>query len=467
MRLYNLDSCTPVVSTNTYGTWSRPKTYLPQATNSIQLEGGLSCSPKMEKEELSIKVNSDFESPASHLRPCSSPSPSTLITDNDYGVVRQQRHDIFPSGNKFGFDIDDDEGSGFDDEISRMSSSTISTHTTLNALREYTEHEDTRYGIRTPFPTQSASTHHSGPPTDTPKHVSVISKGQPICDPLPKLKPPRDYPFPVVKPKKGASGPNTASQKASPNFGFVLGRKPAHSQEAPHACNSDSRSKRSRRDLLSTPEMEDFPCPQLAATESTEESSWLDFSVDGGGNPFHKQRQANASPFAPIEKAPVQKFNPVLVISPKPGRLASSASQAVIMPEVTQVASTHPVSLQDSSSVKSTPSDENTEADNGSVNDFQRPYVSIKKRSMATEPSVRLSRKTGGVSPMMATTGYPCQSLTSRPSRKGPDYSKYSSMITVGQPLDGVKSAMEEDHVDPSIIELITLASQCSNLRIG
>jgi hypothetical protein len=456
MRLYNPDSCTPVLV-------SAPKTYLPEATNSIQREGGLSrTSSPVKKEQLSIKVHSNFESPTSHLRSCSSPGPSTLTTDNDYGVPRHA---------KFGFDIDDDEDSGIDDEISRMSSSTMSTHTTLNALRKSTEHEDARYGIRTPFPTPSASAHNSGPPTDTPKHVSVISKqgrGQLIRDALPKLKPPRDYPLPAIKPRKGASGPNTArTQKVSPNSGFALGRKLARSKEAAHdVCNSDSRSKRSRCEVMSTPKVEDFPCPQLAATESTEDSSWLDFSVEGSGNPFH----ANTSPFVPIEKAPVQKSNPVfLVLSPKPGRLASSTSQAVRMPVVTQVAPKHLASLQDSFSVKSTPSDENTEAGIGSVNDFQRTYVSTKKRSMATEPPARLSRKMGvGVANTMTTTGYPCQSLSTRPSRKtSPDYTKYSSMLTVGQSLDGVKSAMEKDNVDPAIIELITLASKCSNLRIG
>jgi hypothetical protein len=455
MRLYNPDSCTPVVTTSTCGTWSPPKTYLPEATNSIPREGGLSCHVK--KEQLSIKVNSDFESP-------------TLVTDCDYGVVRQPRHDLFPSGDKFGFDIDDDEGSGIDDEISRMSSSTMTTHTTLNALRKSTEREDARYGIRTPFPTQSPSAHHSGPPTDTPKLVSVISKqgrGQPIHDDLPKLKPPRDYPFPAVKPRKGASRPNTATQKATPSSGFALDRKPVRSKKAAQVCNCDSRSKRSRCEVMSTPKIEDFPCPQLAATESTEESSWLDFSVEGSGNPFHDKNRANTSPFAPIEKAPVQKSNPVLVLSPKPGRSASSASQAARM--VPQVASKHLVSLQDSSSVESTPSDENTEAGNESVNDFQRTDVPTKKRSMATEPPARLSRKMGvGVATYtIATTGYPCQSLLTKPSRKSPDYTKYSSMLTVGQKLDSVKSVMEQDHVDPAIIELITLASKCYNLQIG
>jgi hypothetical protein len=67
----------------------------------------------------------------------------------------------------------------------------------------------------------------------------------------------------------------------------------------------------------------------------------------------------------------------------------------------------------------------------------------------------------------IATTGYPCQSLLTKPSRKSPDYTKYSSMLTVGQKLDSVKSVMEQDHVDPAIIELITLASKCYNLQIG
>jgi hypothetical protein len=477
MRLYNPDSCTPVITSSTCGTWSPPKTYLPKATNSIQREGGLPRGPMQNMEEqLSIKVNSEFESPTSHLRPCSSPSPSTLVTDNDYGVVRgQPRHDLFPSRKKFGFDIDDDESSDFDDELSRMSSSTMSTHTTLNALRKSTEHQDTRYGIRTPFPTPSASAHHSGSPTETPKHVSVISKqgrGQPIRDALPKLKPPRDYAFPAIKPGRGAPGPNTATQKASPSSGFVVGRKPARLKEAAHACNSDSRSKRSRCEVMSTAKIEDFedfPCPQLAATESTEESSWLDFSVEGSGNPFNGENRVNTSPFAPIEKAPVQKFNPVLVLSPKAGRSASSSSQTVRMPVVTQVEPKHLLSVQGTSSVQSTPSDEITEAGNRPVNDFQRTYVSTKKRSMATEPPARLSSKIGvGVAATMATTGYPCQSLLTRPScRRSPDYTKYSSMLTVGQPLDGVKSAMKQDHVDPAIIELITLASKCSNLRIS
>ena len=473
MRLYNPNSCTPVVTTSTCGTWAPPKNFLPKATHSIQHEGGLLRSP-VTKEKLSSKVNSDFESPTSHPRPCISPSPSTLITDNDYGVVRQPRHDILPSRNKFGFDIDDDEeGSGFyDDELSRMSSSTMSTHTTLNALRRSTEHVDTRYGIRTPFPTPSASAHHSGPPAETPKHVSVISKqvrGQPIRDALPKLKPPRDYPFPIVNPRKGASRPKTAAQKSSPSSPFVFGRKPALAKETAHVCHGDSRNKRFRCEIISTSKIEDFPCLQLAVTESTEDSSWLDFSVESKGNPFHGENRANTSPFAPIEKAPVHKSNPVLVLSPKAGRSASSASQAVRMPMVTQVASKHLVSLQGNSSVQSTPSDENRETGNGSVNDFQRIYVSTKKRPMATEPQARLSRKMGvGVATTMAATGYPSQSLLTRPSRQtSPDYTKYSSMFTVGQPLDGVKSAMEQDSVDPAIIELITLASKCSNLRLG
>jgi hypothetical protein len=76
----------------------------------------------------------------------------------------------------FGFYVDDDEDSGFDGEILHMSSSTISTHMTLNALQKSTENEDTRYGIQTPFRTSPAYVHHSGPLTDIPKHVSVISR---------------------------------------------------------------------------------------------------------------------------------------------------------------------------------------------------------------------------------------------------------------------------------------------------
>jgi hypothetical protein len=80
---------------------------------------------------------------------------------------------------------------------------------------------------------------------------------------------------------------------------------------------------------------------------------------------------------------------------------------------------------------------------------------------MATKPRARLSHKMG----VRVATGYPCQSLRRLSRITSPDYTKYSSMLAVGKPWDGAAHAMERDHVNPAIIELITLASKCSNLR--
>ena len=262
-------------------------------------------------------------------------SPSTTTVDNK--VRSKAVLGLFPCSS-FHFDIDNDsetrasesKRSGYDDDLSRMSSSTLSTHTTLKAAKiEKMQDSKLAYGLQMPFPTHPTySTSGEERPSCTPRN-SAVAHGE--------LRNVREesslsansqsrYPEDFLEPNSCTQRLKTIKPIPTRSSGFNVRITLSSSQEGSPAAGK-SRFYADSAGALS-PASRDIPCPMLDPTESSEDS-WLNFSFECDENPFHGnsllKRRAPSS-FAPIEKAPPQNLHEGTdkVVSPFPFRPSST-----------------------------------------------------------------------------------------------------------------------------------------------
>ena len=447
MRLYNSASCTPVAAWTGGAKRSPPNKYLPEGngpTNQNHKPEPKTSHDRNLSKILQGRAVETKESSADHLPRKQERSTGRKV----FG--------FFPARN-FLFDIEEDEMTGTPDEQkeyednSRMSSSTLSTHTTLREAQPgaATIHEK-MYGIRMPFPTPNNTSNDSGRKSHKSLYAGKNQEGGISYGPLKT----NGSLFEIVK-----------------NGDLRIGWP----HESARKCSNDIQRK-FQETMQSSPREEPYEnteihqCPQLAMTESSESqssSSWLDFSSQCEENPFHEHQGGKICSFSPMEK-----------VSPPCFRC----------PSKTPDSSSH---LCRASIVSNRESDPATRklrygtAQNSTHFGPQIPAAFLGNAEWAPQPvleSPHMVASTSNLFDKQALSsfnevyhGHPMYTRndhSSMPTFHSPhvtmqpvamyenlDFSKYSIMLTSGLSLGCVNTEMRRDNVDSSIIDLIMLAS--------
>jgi hypothetical protein len=491
MRLYNSASCTPVVASTSGGAkWSTPKTYLPKGSGQThRSDVGASQLP--------------HEPNISNFQPPQAQTSSDSMSSHQDPPTRRKVLGLFPAGD-FLFDIEEDDktgmpeepSAGYDDELSRMSSSTLSTHTTLRDvdLPAASIHERT-CGIRMPFPTPKNASNGNDGQSYRLRHIVNRDEESAYADKeLSHSLEPNRNPFEIIqsgsktkKTSKGTPRP-TNPRKYGKSVCMTMGGL----QEPARGCYGDVM--KMSRDVITHPSPREdvythtdlHQCPQLAMTESSESSSsWLDFSSERNENPFHEPtgmlgQERNVNSFSPIDKAPAPYLR-CPVITSKPSLHSRLAGILLDQEQDTRVQR-----LRQSPSQKpryfghrvSSEAQRNTEWKSRAG--LERDSCFSQSSRTATSLSNRYggqthgsfdevhyghpthTRKDGTSVPTVHVSGAATPTRSCRDMYGNLDFSKYSIMLTSGFSLECVQNAMERDHVDPSIIDLIALASNAS-----
>jgi hypothetical protein len=443
--------------------WSPPKAYIPRQIfrkiheNEDERRDTLSSKEfRSSKSQMSAQTMSP-----GHLR---QPADSSSSLTN---TPRRQVVGLFPASN-FHFDIEDEEAiESFEDDLSQMSSSTLSTHTTLKDLCHLTTspNPERTYGIRMPFPTLTKPT--SAGPDGTPLHiVTGYRETSPTEAKMSHSRKTSGIPFQTMQ-----STPRLAKSNVSTSDPRPRSRRSGSNDDKAAAEPLYRKDVVERSAVLMTESSlhdgsDIHPCPQLTMTESSEESSWLDFSSNGSDNPFQdpfQVGQSRVNSFSPIEKAPHQTFKgPVMTV--KPSLQTPNGTVTCLFPS--QHASTRAQQLRNQPSRKPQLSASRKDLNHlmsGQARESAFRPVGLAMKGVAKTtasfvgtPGIALSTKCQptGIMPSLrgGHKGGPTKSAIS-------DVSKYSVMLKTGFSLECVRKAMERDDVDQSIIDLMEVVS--------
>jgi hypothetical protein len=451
-------------STSSGSKWSPPKAYIPR-----HIIGKIHENEDERRDTLSSK---EFGSSKSQMSAQSmSPGHQRQPADGGSSLTNTPRCQVVGlfSASNFRFDIADEEASmeSFEDDLSQISSSTLSTHTTLKDLCHFTTSPspERTYGIRMPFPTLTKPT--SAGPDGTPRHiVTGYRETLPTEAKMSHSRKTNGIPFQAIQstPRPAKSSVPTSDQRPRSRRSGSYDDKPA--AEPLYRKDVVERSAVFVTESSLHDGSDIHPCPQLTMTGSSEESSWLDFSSSCSDNPFQDPFQVGQSrvdSFSPIEKAPHQTYKgPVMTV--KPSLQTPTGTVTCLFPS--QHSSTRapqlrnqpyrkpqlPVSKKDLNHLLS-----------GQARDSAFRPVGAAMKGVAKKGATKTTASfvgTPGIAPSTKCQPTGSGGHKARPTKNAvSDVSKYSVMLKSGFSLQCVRKAMERDDVDPSIIDLVEVVS--------
>jgi len=414
MRLYNSTSCTPVGGTTTSSPrkvkWSPPNAFVPKGPST---------------------------------RPSSEPRNPVSTTGGFY------------SGYSFFDTRNDGRGRYPEDESgsSRMSNSTLSTQST-QALTPIQRNRSFALPRKT-TPANSGSFY-------SPRKVTQ-GLGRQSWSPRAG-----SFPF-MVMPSNAMC--NTASS-SPPNIKLKPRTRHSHYGKkenfAPEFDEQFSASLASMS-LITEPQGNDaFASPKQSSSQSSDDSVWLDFSLDGSNNPFqvHSKKKSKSSPesqahFSPIEKQMSQgRRTPVMTVKPAPVQRTKSAH--VLFPsQHSRQPTTSFMTVANEPSAFAAPVRKSSMIPSlAKPVDKKRGRQALSRtRSAAARPSSAplLAPSRNDVEPIIFSHASSDKSEVS-PSKSLIDFSKYTNMLRTAVPFDYVQLAMERDGVDGAIIGLVVAA---------
>ena len=526
MRLYNASSCTPVIAQNQLPERSAPKTYIPKAPTQRIVkdlrEKQVKWPPRHDED---INVETAIESPkakcGSHTNQDFAKSAATLVQQVGLFPTRNRNSLSSLSSDLKGLQIVEEEEilclDECQDGISITSSSTLSTHTTLQhsvvqqpvITTTAPQSKGVPYGISTSFPScayRSMSSKFRLSPAKTERVVTEENdKSKPLSQrPECQFKPNGDPGSKKdsansTRPKKilGSEVPKSATHYSA-HLGFMTRMQGLREDNtAKKNCSSPRPCVLDNNRLLQPvePDIKDvYPDPELSLTESSsDESTWFDFPKGGSENPFHdasfinddccvsssgdvskykKKKLKKNVYFAPIEKPPLASHRrPLMTI--KPRSLTSNYNieqsgngglkRTSFLPLKPQTRKFPTQTLQRPK--RTVPSSTNGFAKEASHQHQQHSTVSISRytlkgpRSDSSAIFPKADFKNHHLHRHHAKEKESEQDREAPASPTSPNYSKYAAMFKAGIERDGVKQAMENDGVERSIIDLVLQAA--------
>ena len=435
MRLYDSHKCTPLVKASPgsrfSSSWSPPKAYLPMA---VQAHALSDCIKGAGPETVTLKPRKDTSSSSEGIALGPAAAKSSVLFESmsmdsrtACSDARESFSDQFHLGiqpiQRFRFDrTGNHEELGWNDELSRMSSSTLSSHATL-----LTHHTNDAI--------QVAGTH---PPKDTLSRYRRVD---------------RIHPTEQHEPDDLVECDNCHVEPTESQSKVFLSPSSSRSERSTSNKSRASLAEKIHSNTKGYHQSMEFPCPTLTATESSSDDSseWHEFSPkDVDRNPFHRSPlgRGQHSPFTPIDNVPRSTSSDRLYV-PTPHRSTGTCALASIKLSPSCASKdTEPIGHASPSLRRQTHRSKHLAAESTRI-----PCEPSPNRSSSGPSSIATFRACNS-----STMVEPPQSSRALGRTAKPTYCFYTSMLINGCSFEKVKRVMENDHIDPDIIDLVTAA---------